>query len=121
MSLDYLDFDYSEDAEGIGVFDAMASVAASRLPALHAEIAQVLGWAHEHFPARGAVGEEGDWDCDLTGLQERTSTETLHFDPDSRRLQVDTDPVVVTRHTVSLSISGTPAFCEAFKARFAAD
>ena len=30
MTLDYLDFDYSEDEEGTGTWDAMASVKAER-------------------------------------------------------------------------------------------
>ena len=38
MTLDYLDFDYSEDEEGTGTWDAMASVKAERVPALAAEI-----------------------------------------------------------------------------------
>ena len=42
MTLDYLDFDYSEDEEGTGTWDAMASVKAERVPALAAEIAQLL-------------------------------------------------------------------------------
>ena len=46
MTLNYLDFDYSEDADGTGTFDAMASVLPAQLPALHAEITQVLAWAH---------------------------------------------------------------------------
>ena len=34
MDLNYLDFDYSEDADGVGTFDAMASVAPAQIAAL---------------------------------------------------------------------------------------
>ena len=34
MALDYLDFDYSEDFDGNGTWDAMASVKAGRVPDL---------------------------------------------------------------------------------------
>ena len=37
MALDYLEFDYSEDEEGTGTWDAMASVKAERVPALPAK------------------------------------------------------------------------------------
>ena len=42
MALDYLDFDYSEDDEGTATWDALASVTAERLPALTAEVEQLL-------------------------------------------------------------------------------
>lgn len=35
MALNYLDFEYSEDTEGVGTFDAMASVGAMQLFATH--------------------------------------------------------------------------------------
>ena len=49
MALDYLDFDYSEDAEGTGTWDAMACVQPQRLGALHAatlrvSVKVVPGW-----------------------------------------------------------------------------
>jgi hypothetical protein len=125
MTLDYLDFDYSEDTEGIGVFDAMASTGPTRVAAVHAEIALVLAWAHDNFPGRrGTVGEDGDWDYDLQAIQESTRAETLDFDLAARR--VDTQPgpagpASSVRHTVTLSISGMPAFCAAFRAQFVTD
>ena len=41
MTLDYLDFDYSEDEGGNGTWDAMASVAQDRWGALRAEVRHV--------------------------------------------------------------------------------
>ncbi len=98
MTLDYLDFDYSEDTEGIGVFDAMASTAPDRAADVDAEIALVLDWASASFPdRRGPVGDGGEWDCDLQATQE------------------------AGWRTVTLSISGTPEFCAAFALRFSPD
>ena len=119
MTLDYLDFDYSEDTEGVGVFDAMASTGAQQVPAVHAEIVRVLEWAHAGFGGPGApVGDGGDWDYDLQGMQEIHLPETIEFDPAAGRLRVQAGPAGAARHTVSLSISGTPEFCAAFRQAF---
>lgn len=119
MTLDYLDFDYSEDTEGIGVFDAMASTGAPQVAAVQAEIVQVLAWAYDGFGEPGApVGDGGDWDYDLQGMQEISLPETIDFDPSAGRLRVHTGPPGAARHTVSLSLSGTPEFCAAFRHAF---
>jgi len=119
MTLDYLDFDYSEDTEGVGVFDAMASTGAPQVAAVHAEIVQVLAWAHAGFGEPGAaVGDGGDWDYDLQGVQETSRPEAIDFDPSTGRLRVQPGPPGVARHTVSLSVSGTPEFCAAFRQAF---
>ena len=59
MPLNYLDFEYSEDADGNGTLDAMASVLPAQLPALQSEIAAVLAWAHAHWPGACAPLEDG--------------------------------------------------------------
>ncbi len=119
MTLDYLDFDYSEDTEGVGVFDAMASTGAQQAAAVQAEIVQVLAWAHAGFGAPGApVGDAGDWDYDLQGMQEISLPETIVFDAAAGRLRVQAGPPGAVRHTLSLSIGGTPAFCAAFREAF---
>ncbi|MDM0107915.1 hypothetical protein QTH97_23410 [Variovorax sp. J22R24] len=119
MTLDYLDFDYSEDTEEVGVFDAMATTGPQQAAAVHAEIAQVLEWAHAAFPGRrGPVGDGGDWDYDLQGMQEITVPETIAFDQNTGRVTVQSGPPTTPRHTVTLSISGTPEFCVAFTAQF---
>ncbi len=119
MQLDYLDFDYSEDAEGAGTFDAMASTGASQVAAVHAEIAAVLAWAHAAFAGRrGLLDEGGEWDFDLQAVQEFSLPETLAYDEDSGGLTVRPGTPGAPRHTVSLSIGGSPAFCEAFRAQF---
>lgn len=119
MTLDYLDFDYSEDTEGIGVFDAMASTGPQQVAAVHAEVVRVLDWAHAGFGPPGApVGDGGDWDYDLQGMQEINLPETLEFDPVASRLRVQAGPAGAPRHTVSLSLSGTPGFCAALRQAF---
>ncbi len=98
MSLQFLDFDYSEDVEGIGVFDAMASVRPVQLEAVRAEIAEVLDWADTAFAGqRAPLDEGGEWDLDL---QERV------------------DGASPPWHVLTLSISGSASFCAAFRQRF---
>lgn len=80
MSLNYLDFDYSEDDEGTGTFDAMASVLPAQLAALHAEVALVLQWAHSEFPdACGPSEDGGQWQYDLQGVQDVSTPLALDF------------------------------------------
>lgn len=99
MALDYLIFDHSGDTEGIGTFEAMASVTADHLEAVHAEVALVLGWAFATFPdEHGPLDQGFEWDHDLQVQQEAP-----------------------TLHTVTLLLSGGMAFCQTFAERFAAD
>lgn len=119
MSLQYLDFDYSEDELGHGCFDAMASVPASRLPALQAEIAQVLDWAHATFPGQRAPLEEGgEWDYLLQGRQEWSVSEVLCYDELTRRFSSRSGVPGAPRHVLTLSISGSAQFCAAYRGRF---
>jgi hypothetical protein len=122
MTLDFLDFDFSEDADGHGTFDAMAAAAPAQLAALQAEVVRVLDWAHREFAgARGPLDEGGDWDYELQGLQEVPTTLAVAYDAGARRLQLrpaDTGPA---RVTLSLTLGGTPAFCDAFRQAFGLD
>ncbi|MET0541777.1 MAG: hypothetical protein ABWZ88_08480 [Variovorax sp.] len=102
--LRWLDFDYSEGTDDTGVFDALASVAPVHAPDVEAEIAQVLVWAEEVFPGRrGPVDDGGEWDADWQV---------------TRGERDDSDGPV--RDTFALTLSGSFAFCEAFRARFVA-
>ena len=94
--LHYLIFDASDDGEGTGTWDAMASVRAAELPAVMAEVQAVLAWADKHSPGpRGPLDEGGDWDAD-------------------QQVQKDGDWT-----TVTLTISGPWEWGEALVARFA--
>ena len=97
--LRYLDFDYSEDTEGHGTFDAMASTAPEKTHEVRAEIAQVLDWAQATFPdARGPLDDGATWDYDLQETHDDPGFDTLTF-----------------------SLGGTADFCAALRERFALD
>lgn len=94
----FLEFEYSEDPQGGGTFDAMASVRPDQVAAVRAEMAQVLDWAHVAFPGLQAPLEEGgEWDFDLQEQQDGT---------------------VPPWHTLTLAVSGSPQFCAAFRQHF---
>lgn len=93
---DFLSFDASGDTDGVHTFDALASTAQDRHPAVMAEVERVLAWASRRFPdGPGDLDEGASWCHDL---------------------QVTPDGDWVT---VSLSLSGTAAFGEAFARAFA--
>ena len=97
-TLRWLDFDYSVGTDDTGVFDAMASVELRHAADVEVEIASVLTWVNDTFPGqRAPVEEGGDWDSDLTVIDE---------------------PGEPPRRCFILSMSGTMAFCEAFREQF---
>ena len=101
MSLQFLDFDFSEDPEGGGTFDAMASVRPAQLAAVRAEISVVLNWAETSFAGqRAPLDEGGEWDVDL---QQRIDGGSSAW------------------HVLTLSICGKASFCAAFVRRFGLD
>lgn len=92
----YLSFDLSEGDDGIVTLEAMASTEAAQHPAVLAEAQRVLDWAWQHFPqGHGPVEEGMDWDHDLQVVVEGDRW-----------------------HTVTLALTGSPAFVEAFLGRF---
>jgi hypothetical protein len=98
-ALRYLDFDYSEDTEGHGTFDAMATTAPAKTSEVLAEVAQVLAWADSAFPdARGPLDDGGRWDFDLQQTREAPDLDTVTF-----------------------SLGGTADFCAALRERFGLD
>ena len=100
-TLRWLDFDYSEGTDDTGTFDALASVLKLQAAEVEAEIAQILAWADAAFPGqRGPTHEGGEWDADLQVGHEVTAG--------------------TARVVFALAISGSPAFCEAFRAHVGA-
>jgi hypothetical protein len=66
MHLQYLIFDASDDGEGTGTWEAMASVRAAELPAVLAEVQAVLAATERLAPGpRGPLDEGGVWDADV--------------------------------------------------------
>ncbi|WP_298932871.1 hypothetical protein [uncultured Ramlibacter sp.] len=119
MPLQYLDFDYSEDADGHGSFDAMASAAPAQLAALQAEVLQVLQWAQGEFPSGPApLDEGGDWDCELQGVQEVATALEVRYDAQAGQLHTQAGAAAAPRTTLSLTLSGTPQFCAALRQAF---
>lgn len=66
MTLHYLIFDASDDCQGNGSWEAMASVHAAQQPALLAEVEAVLQQVQSQAPGpRGPLDEGGAWDADV--------------------------------------------------------
>jgi hypothetical protein len=119
MTLSYLDFDYSEDYEGVGTFDAMASVSPQQWPALQSEVAQVLTWCQQQFPQGPAPLEDGgDWDYDLQGSEETVAPLALQFNAATGAIERRAGAPGEPRITLTLSVSGSPSFCQALLSAF---
>ena len=117
MPLHYLDFDFSDEASGRGSFDAMASVLPDRLPALLEEIAAVLRWAVGLFGDVPAAADEGEWDFELQGVADPGIGIDVNFD--ARAGEVLMSPATAGgRITLTLTLSGSRAFCDALRDRF---
>ena len=94
----FLLFDASDDGQGQGCWEAMASVQAVRLPELMADVDAALHEAERSAPGpRGPLEEGGAWDADLQVQAEGEWT------------------------TVTLSLTGPWDWCEALVARLAED
>jgi hypothetical protein len=120
MHLQYLDFDFSDEESGRGSFDAMAAVDASRLPALLGEVEAVLHWAVRAWGPAGALEDEGEWDYGLQGTIEPDTP--LEITYDERRGEVSLPSVQAgSLVTVTLTVSGSPGFCQALRETFAID
>lgn len=119
MALDYLDFDFSGDADGGGSFEAMASIALAQWPALQAEVLRVLGWARDTFGAPAAPDEGGDWDYALHAVRETSTRMTVEVTAHELRLRAGADDP--PRITLTFTLTGSDAFCAEFRHAFAAD
>jgi len=108
-ALHCLSFDFSLDTDGVHTFDTQAAVAvgadaasAATLAQVRAEVQQVLAWAAAQFPdGPGPLDEGYSWCHDLHDEHDEAAGSPGGW------------------HTVSLSLSGTPAFGEAFAQAFA--
>lgn len=92
----YLSFDLSDGDDGVTTLEAMASTDAGQHAAVQAEAQQVLDWAWQRFPrGHGPVEDGMDWDHDLQ----------VHVEAGQW-------------HTLTLTLTGSPAFVEAFLQAF---
>ena len=140
MNLQFLDFDCSEDAEGVVSWDALAQPSPRHNEALLHEVAQVLVWAHDWTQASvahgpGPLDDGADWDYDLQAtllpeepfsLTAKSTTQALAagtarltFDVRAGQL-ICSPPPMMHRLEVSLSLSGTPGFAKAFREHWGA-
>ena len=121
MRLHLLDFDFSEDAEGHGSFEAMAAADRRHLEALRQEVVDVLDWATRTFGDAAPLEEGGEWDYQLHGVQEVVTPLAAHFDRATRSIALQPQGEGVPRVTLTLTVVGSEAFCAAFRAAFALD
>ncbi len=98
----YLSFDHSDNDEGVTTLEALASTPAAQHAAVMAEVQQVLDWAWQAFPhTHGAADDGMDWDYDL-------------------QVQVEPGSGGSAWHTVTLTLTGSARFVEAFVEAFGA-
>jgi DNA-binding GntR family transcriptional regulator len=65
MPLQFLEFDLSEDTDGLSSWDALASPAARHTPELLAEVRDLLDQLHQALGPSGPVTDGHRWDLDL--------------------------------------------------------
>jgi hypothetical protein len=94
--MNYLTFDLNEVDDGVASLEAMASTRLEQHAAVMAEVQQVLDWAWRQFPhTHGPIDDGMDWHHDLQ----------VTVEPDGW-------------HTVTLTLTGSGRFVEAFLATF---
>ena len=124
MNLHLLDFDCTEDADGVVCWDALAHPAAEHTPALLKEVSEVLAWACALAPqGPGALEDGAPWDFDLQARQHAPGhapvSAPLTWTPQSGLIM----PIPLSpedRLELSLTLSGTPAFALAFREQWGA-
>ena len=92
----YLSFDLSDSGDGVATFEAWASTPQATHASVMAEVQAVLDWSAREFAGRhGPVDEGFDWDHELQIAVEAGGW-----------------------HAVTLTLTGSPAFAQAFSAKF---
>jgi hypothetical protein len=85
------------------------------------EIAHVLGWAQGHFGPPAPLEEGGEWDCQLGGVREVSTPLAVRHDEAAGMVELRDAGAGTPRVTLTLTITGTAAFCAAFGTAFAAE
>jgi hypothetical protein len=115
MHLQFLEFDCSEDAEGVVCWDALAQPAVRHTQALLNEVTQVLSWAYRSSPRNpGALEDGADWDFDLQIHMAMASVQA-HWEASTQTLVLSPALTESDEITLSLSISASPVFSLAFR------
>lgn len=120
MTLDWLDFDCSEDTDEAVTFDAMASVWPEQQLLVLAEVGAVLNWARQHFGPERPMDEGGEWDVDLQAWCETQPARSLAVDLHAPGLLASGDASAdeLVRRTITLSLSGSASFAAALRQQF---
>lgn len=105
MSLQFLEFDTCEDADGLLSWDAVASPAPRHNLALLSEVRDVLAQLQMALGPAGPLDEGHAWDVDLQ----------IH-DDDLQPLALDAAEPPAQRVTLALSLSGGEALADALSA-----
>lgn len=117
MQLQYLDFEFSDEENGRGSFDAMASVFPDRVPAVLAEMTQVLRWAVDAFGSAGQLEEDSEWAHAVQAIIEPSTPLKVLVDEGSG--EVSLEPVGGSKRvTFTITLTGSRAFCDALRQRF---
>ena len=115
--LNYLDFETSDDGEGITTFDAMAYASAERWPALQAEAEQVLAWCTQEFGAPGPLDHGKDWDLDVQLQSDAGHALAVRWDG-AQRVLVASEAAHCPALQLTLTLSGSEAFSTALEQTF---
>jgi hypothetical protein len=123
MNLHLLDFDCTEDADGVVCWDALACPAAKHQAALLEEVSQVLDWACKVAPqGPGALEDGAPWDFDLHASQQGPGEPVaahITWRPETG-LTLSTRLGPEDRLALSLTLSGTAEFAQAFRDQWGA-
>ena len=119
MCLRYLAFDYTDASDGIAAFEALASLHRTSLPLSASEVMAVVEWATQTFPnARGPLDEGSDWDCALQATPALLALLPPEEQAQATECEPEYGPQGQEWHTLSLTLTGGPAFADAFRERF---
>lgn len=123
MQLQFLEFDRSEDADGVVCWDALAQPEPAYNQALLQEVRQVLVWAHgfdAHGPGPLENGAHWDFDLQITWIRDGHPPQVAlpRFVPSTGQLWVSPEPPTHQRMALSLTLSGTAGFVDAVCEQF---
>lgn len=124
MDLNYLDFDGCDDGDGAMSWDAMASIAPQRLPQALREAEAVLRWAHSAFGLPDTNDAElAQWHFDVQLVQASAAHSTRDLDPRfgaaTGHLKAHAAQQEGGLCVLTLTLSGSATFGDAFTAQFA--
>lgn len=123
MNLQMLDFDCTEDADGIVCWDALAQPMSHYNQDLLHETELVLTWAYgfdDQGPGPLENGANWDFDLQVKLLDKdlKPQSATPCFVEESGQLTILPRPTQSQTLSLSLALSGTSAFAQAFRSAF---